>query len=695
MRSPTRLSSFPPELALVLSPTRVRALLSRFGEVALDAEDPLSVAEALCFRSVPTPLAGALADAAPIATPVGREAILEAIGQGGANADAGPASSRALHRYSPIDLAVRIVCAEGLSKRRARAVLERALVRVARHLPPRPWYALLWPRRELPARPESILEAAREVHGDAFVKGWIASSEGGVLRVIVVYRAPAERVVRAIDNVVRARTVRPLACDTIRWDSRDGRVAFSLARPAMLTEWLEAIGRACAGDPHTFRDDPAYTLKSLHEKGAPWLAKIALPAGVMKIEVIACEIDDDGKLVRVRGGAALRRAHELVGMARGYMRSVTLRVTLEGGNSFDATIDLPWKVLLSGGLYEEELRLVMEALEMHAPGSLVDDVPSVAPVQPEWRWVDLLTKEGFARAQAAKTLIRVRGKRPSGREHRRWGSLLRAFKMAGEDAEYVASEEIAIRAFDAAPESLVWYALDWKRLAETLRAATALDEATASAAADVPPALLMIGELATPAARVAVFSLVRAVQHDEIVPLLKQLRQACGRATPAVIVPRGRSLGGAIAEVEVTPGEQLGVEDVAWIVGKIAEDCGLGDEVEPWRFATAAAPLVLSVKRGEAWYRRVQLLVTENQLAMFFALARATGHMKSTELGMKISPGAVIPDQTVRKARQILDERLRASFEAENVPMPEGLAENLVELDSRRGYRLGVGVIVR
>jgi hypothetical protein len=212
---------------------------------------------------------------------------------------------------------------------------------------------------------------------------------------------------------------------------------------------------------------------------------------------------------------------------------------------------------------------------------------------------------------------------------------------------------------------------------------------------DAPPALLPIGEIVTPVGRVVVFTLVRAVTEGETVALLKQLRQASGRATPALVVPRGRSLGGAVAEVEVSPGEQLGVEDVAWIAGRIAEECGLGDDVEPCRFATKGSPLVLSVGRGEAWYGRVRLLLTENQLAMLFALARAKGWMKSTELGLKITPGAELPDQTVRKARQILGDRLRASFRDAGVPMPEGLAEKLVEFERSKGYRLGVTAIVR
>ena len=264
--------------------------------------------------------------------------------------------------------------------------------------------------------------------------------------------------------------------------------------------------------------------------------------------------------------------------------------------------------------------------------------------------------------------------------------------MPGEDAAYVVGEDIAIRAFDAKPEALVWYALDWPRVAQVLRAELGLDDARVT---DVPDALVPVGELAAPAAKIAVFTLARAVGESEVMPLLKQLRHACGRAIPAVIVPRGRSLGGAVAEVEVLPGEQLGVADVGWIAGRIAEECGLGDDVEPGRFATKEAPLVLSVARGEAWYGRVRLLLTENQLAMLFALARAPGWMKSTELGNKIAPQAGIPDQIVRKARLTLAERLAQSFAEAGSRMPKGLGETIVSYNRTKGYRLGVKAIVR
>jgi hypothetical protein len=259
-------------------------------------------------------------------------------------------------------------------------------------------------------------------------------------------------------------------------------------------------------------------------------------------------------------------------------------------------------------------------------------------------------------------------------------------------AAYVVGEDLAIRAFEAKPEALVWYAVDWSRVAAALRGQMGLREASVP---DAPEGLLPIGAMESTGRTVLVFSVVRAIAEGEVVAVLKQLRLACGRATPALLVARGRSLGGAVTEVAVSAGEQLGVEDVAWVAGRIADEHGMGDDVELSSFATAETPLVLSISRQQAWYGRVRLLLTDNQLAMLFTLAKVRTWMKSTELGLKITPGAELPDQTVRKARQILGERLRASFKAAGVPMIEGLEERLVIVDRARGYRLGVGVIMR
>jgi hypothetical protein len=162
-----------------------------------------------------------------------------------------------------------------------------------------------------------------------------------------------------------------------------------------------------------------------------------------------------------------------------------------------------------------------------------------------------------------------------------------------------------------------------------------------------------------------------------------------------LLVPHGRSLGGVVAEVQVGAADQLGAADLSWAVGRTADELGIADELEAWRFSTEERPLVLSVSRGEAWYERVRLLLTENQISMLFALARSSGWMKTIDLGKKIAPTADYPDQVVRKARLNLEERLVESFKTCGARMPAKLSERLVSFDRTLGYKLGIGATVR
>jgi hypothetical protein len=121
----THLSPLPPDVALLLSPASVRALLAGRAGASLapfDADDPIAVAEALAYRPVPSSLAGILALLARLATPVGREALLEALAQ-----DQDASAIAALERFAPADLAARVLVHRGLSPRQARAAIRRAL----------------------------------------------------------------------------------------------------------------------------------------------------------------------------------------------------------------------------------------------------------------------------------------------------------------------------------------------------------------------------------------------------------------------------------------------------------------------------------------------------------------------------------------------------------------------------------------
>jgi hypothetical protein len=251
----------------------------------------------------------------------------------------------------------------------------------------------------------------------------------------------------------------------------------------------------------------------LHERGAEWLAAVPLPPGVKNLRVVACEIDDR-KRVRVRSDAALADVHEATGRARGYARLVTIRFDVtDHPEPVDVTIELP----VEGDPLRRALR---------GGGAPRDGRAGDARARPD------PGRRAVARARAARVaLVRSRHARSvradGGARHARarsrqaperarapaLGSLLRAFDVPGEDAAYVVGENVAIRAFDAKPEALVWYAIDWSRVAEALREQMGFAPARVTGA---PEGFVPIGLIGPAGKSVIALLVTRAVAAWEV-----------------------------------------------------------------------------------------------------------------------------------------------------------------------------------
>ncbi|MGO8992319.1 MAG: hypothetical protein ACLQVI_03250 [Polyangiaceae bacterium] len=260
----TRLCLLPPNVALSLSPSRIRLLRQSYdGLRGFDETNPLAVAKAISFRELPERTADLFHAAAYLATDDGREAIYEA--------------SRGRRDLAPwllltaVDLAIDVARAADAGDVAARALQSRARKRIGRFLPVE--HELFTKRRERPARLESIVECARSIFLERFVDGWVVECTDGALRAVIVHEAlPAAMVARSKPEAsgsapsVARRARRPLGCDTIRWDAARGRVGLTLARASRLPEWREKLGIACAGDAGFLERRPSHTLKLLSAK---------------------------------------------------------------------------------------------------------------------------------------------------------------------------------------------------------------------------------------------------------------------------------------------------------------------------------------------------------------------------------------------------------------------------------------------
>jgi len=151
--------------------------------------------------------------------------------------------------------------------------------------------------------------------------------------------------------------------------------------------------------------------------------------------------------------------------------------------------------------------------------------------------------------------------------------------------------------------------------------------------------------------------------------------------------------GDGIVQVELDLHEQLGVAATTGLVtGRIATALGIEDEVDGWRLAEADEVLVMDKKRKRVWLLGVELIhLVEGTYKLLERLVmEAGGAVDVRALGEYVS-AAADSDVVVRKRRARLLAQVERSFVDAQTILPAGLAEELVVIDRRGAYRLGVG----
>jgi hypothetical protein len=327
---------------------------------------------------------------------------------------------------------------------------------------------------------------------------------------------------------------------------------------------------------------------------------------------------------------------------------------------------------------------------------MADDLASLAPfVHPEWRWLAVLRLQWFARARTLGLLVRAASRRAGEPRHRMWGSMYTAHDLDGEADKYAVADDDAARAHTVKAGALAHLRLDLKALALHLRDALVLEPCTL---AEPPAGVLPIGVLTLKSARLVFFLLIAVVPEASCARLRESIRKACTKGqTPVVLVGPGRTLHGGIAEIGVSVDEQFGEESIMRVVAEAAVAAGLEDELAPWRWSTPAAPLVIAKEMTELWLGRVRLeQLTAGQHAAIGALAAERAEwMSPMDLGRAISPTATWHDQIARKTLADLDARVERCFREAGMTLPEEWKGRLVEMKKGKGYRLGLGALVR
>ena len=710
-----------PEIALALSPERLRALMGPGARGALASKAPLEIARQLFAFALADDLVARFRTVERLANGFGPEALVECARIAGLALD-----PRAI-REGAADVAADVVlasCTKSAGRargERAARTLARARIRLDRFFLPRSSYELVGVvTAPAPAAPNDARDHARDHAtddearlagrlrdwlGDAYRALFLVEDDRQRLHAAVLYEAPPIALIAwPRDSRGRAGAPHrvahaPLLADIVRIDRAAKRILVTPAREAHLLPLARAFGVALHGDAAHYSERPSFSFKTLQAMGAAGFARHPRPLGVAAWAVIGCQWDSGREeRIEVRSDDALSSLEAQTRLDGGYYPRVTLRVECDAPADaspsargvVDLFVQLPHRITVSDPALEDVARRAASSLGILEPGALPDDLATLAPwVHFEWRWREAFGDAAFAALVKRKILTRARaGKGVASTAHRPLGSSVKLTRVPGEDLHFATPLDFSVPAFDAREDATEAWRLDEDALARHLRAVMGLRPPSGTRVEGV----MDLGTLVVKSGRARVFYAATRPRKG----LVAAMRAACKLGvTPLVCVPRGRRLEGeGLVQVELDLHEQIGVAaTTALVTGRIASALGVGDEIDPWRLAEPDEALVLDRRTKRAWLTGVLLVhLAEGAYRLLERLAiEGGGAVGVKELGAYVSGAASDVDVVVRKARARLPQQVARSFAAAGVVLPEGLVETLAVIDGRGEYRLGVG----
>ena len=703
-------------------PASARSSRRGRGSRALAGKAPIEIARALFEGEQPAAIVDAFAEIDRFTHGGGPEALEE-----GAQLARFALDAEAIAQ-GPADVAAEVIAAargKGATATAARKALARAHVRMDRFFVHRPSYELVG---ELAGAGAGTAGAAgerstRDVARDlerlvvTWLKGsfralWLAEGDAGRLHAAILYVAPPSVEV-SWPKVASARASAPsrdvgsrVAVDVARVDPAERRLLVTPARAGHLAPLARVFGGALYADPDHFGLRPSFSFKTLQALGAAGFARLAKPAGVRAWAVVGCQWDSGREeLIETRSEDALASLEARTSVDGGHFPRLTLRVEPEarGGTAagkgtaaaaaVDLFIQLPHRITVSDPRRQEAPargRPGEGAGHVRAGGAprRRADAGAVGPL-----------RVAVARGAGGRRLRAPRAKEdPDAREsqerrglkleHRWLGSSVKLTPLRGEEVHLATPLDFSLPAFEVDDSEAHAWRLDEAPLAKHLAAAMGLRAGTL---ANVPGAIAL-GALVVKSGRAHVYYAAGGRRRASS----RTVRAACKMGTaPVIVVPRGRRFAEeGIAQVEMDLHEQFGVAGTTGLVtGRVATALGVEDEVEAWRLAAPDEVLVIDRKAKRAWLLGVELVhLLDGSFRLFERLGMEHGGVVDVRvLGSYVSSSASDPDVVVRKRRGRLGAQIEKSFEAAGVLLPPDLVEQLVMIDGRGGYRLGVG----
>ncbi|HEY2517666.1 MAG TPA: hypothetical protein VGI39_42650, partial [Polyangiaceae bacterium] len=411
-----------------------------------------------------------------LATPLGARAITDALAAAGRS----PAPDLPCE-----DLAAWLLTRRARSAR-LEPVLERALHRFARFVPPSPPLELVGVASRRSADPALAIPALAAFLGEGFVDAWQASGEDGRVHLAVLRRAPvrAAVILDRRSRLVRRRLRRDLACDVLRLEPGGARLVVRTDEPSLEWGYARVLGRVLFGDEGHFDSAVAYTLKSIVALGSAGLAA-ARPPGVSRVRVIDLTWDDgEGTAHHLHGSDTLAAFERRGGASGGYVTSALFRFDLAGvERPVDVAVRLPDRAEYRSALHEPVVRAALESLGALAPGRVQDDSFTLAPwVHAEWRWRRILGDACFGRLVARKILVRTESRMVGAPQMGKYGWSYVSFDLKSEPGKkYAVAMDPALPSRDLDPEELRMWRLDLPALQRALAGDLACEPAPADA----------------------------------------------------------------------------------------------------------------------------------------------------------------------------------------------------------------------
>jgi hypothetical protein len=581
-------------------------------------------------------------------------------------------------------------------------VVERALLRIARNAPERP-YRLYLASRKLGAGSFADADVARfcEIVAAALQ----ARGAGGHVRA-ELWTDPAAPDSLALECVRAERTVTPfalipgkptptegrvaytpLAADVIRLDTRRMRLSVGTSARWLAIVYRRAFGLAFFGDESAFSSKASCSLDRILRFGAAALDVPGFAATVRQVRVVRIRWDSGRYDTMDRSGrdvlASLARAgHHLQG---GHLFGVTLRFNFVDGDVADVELRTPNRVHWSPSRHDATIFAWLDAASFTEGAPLAHDLLSLAPHdRPRTVWVEAFGKQVVAAAVRDELLVKSEARAVAHPDHPDGARDLVVFRTKRGDAWGIpddTDDEVGARTLDDA--ELETLRLD--AIAVTSRLAKGAGFSGTPHEIAGRPSLVDAGELVVGPTSVRAF-----VAFAEPSPrgLADELRTRALPGHAVLLVPPGRRLAVDVAQVEV---QVLGADGTK-LPRAIVHAVKLTPFVDVWLGAPEGTRVAVDLKGREVWFDGVRPKLSKLPFLLVSLLAEARGAVVAMNvLDRKLAGASSVG--TAKDVKRRFVDAVKLAFEAAGRVAPADVGDIIVS--DAGGYRLAMSCFVR